>query len=133
MIRGEISLLISSDSDIISARQKARRFAEQIGFNGSWPFVFSTIISQLARSMLNQSKPSRINIKSVYNGIKPGIEVQAANNDSEIIDSTASTVKGIVYKKSTDFKTLVKNHIIDEFNVTPVKGQGINVSIVKWL
>ncbi len=133
MVRGEISLLISSDSDIIIARQKARWFAEQVGFSGSWPFVFSTIISQLARGMLKQSNNGRINIKSIQDGQKPGIAVQAANDVKEMYDEQAVKIKSYLVKNTTDYKALVANHIIDEYNIMPVKGHGINVSLVKWL
>jgi len=75
IVTGEISLLIVSDYDVITARQRGKWFAEQIGFVGSMPTLLSSLISELARNLLISAKRGKIIIQSVQSGIKQGITV----------------------------------------------------------
>ena len=78
IVTGEISLLIVSDYDVITARQKGKWFAEQIGFVGSIPTLLSSLISELARNLLISAKHGKIIIQSVQSGINKGMTVIAS-------------------------------------------------------
>lgn len=80
LVNGEISLLIISEYDVITARQRGKWFAEQIGFNGSMPTLLSTFISELARNLLLSSRRGRLIIQSIESVIKKGIVVIASEN-----------------------------------------------------
>jgi len=79
-VTGEISLLVVSDYDVITARQKGKWFAEQIGFSGSMPTLLSALVSELARNLLMSVKRGKVIIQSVQFGIKKGITVIASEN-----------------------------------------------------
>ncbi len=132
MMNGEISLRITSDIDIVTARQKARWFAEQLGFNGSWPIIVSTLISGLARNVLINPKHGRIFIDSVHDGLRPGISINAVNEGFDYSNSDMAG-KYLHMRNNIDFQTLIPKNIIDEFKITQGKDKSVNIKIVKWL
>lgn len=80
VVNGEISLSIISDYDVVTARQKGKWFAEQIGFGGSASTLLSTFVSELARNLLISSKHGKMVIQSIQSGLRKGIAVIAAEN-----------------------------------------------------
>ena len=132
MMTGEISLKITSDIDIVTARQKARWFAEKLGFDGSWPIIVSTIISGLARNVLVNPRHGRIFIGSIHKGMRSGISINAINEGFGY-SSTNLQNKNPPSITTIDFQALIPKHIIDEFMITHGKDKSINIKMVKWL
>jgi len=132
MMTGEISLRITSDLDIVTARQKARWFAEQLGFSGSWSNIVSTIISGLARNVLINPKHGRIFIDSIHKGMRWGISIKAVNEGFDYSNYNIQN-KNPPVKNRIDFQDLIAKHIIDEFNITQGKDKSVNIKMVKWL
>ncbi len=140
MIKGSISLMISSENDLVIARQRAASFAEKIGFSKSGSVIVSTIISQISRLLLRLNKPGRVNIYSIQKGLRNGIVISAFSNDRNI-----SKVQTVYDKKQPpsiqilspnlhlDFDKLLSKKIIDEFNIVPVSNKGISIEIVKYI
>ena len=133
MINGEITLSIKTDQDILTARQKVSWFAQELGFDGSWPIILSTIISELTRNILHYTKHSIISIKSVHEGNKNGISVTAFNNNPEISDIEAASCKDFLRKYQTNVGKKAAKKFIDVFKIAFGFNNDIKVEIIKWL
>ena len=132
MIRGEISLLISTDSDVVSAKQKAKIFAEKVGLNGNWPAALSTIIAELASRILKYTVWGKIYIKTIQRGVRPGIEISVFNNNNKSI-KPPEIKNDFLTDDNTELALMISRNIADELNVTQFNDSNINTSLIKWL
>ena len=72
-----IPIRIATDADIVSARQKGRAMAAQIGFSPSQATFVATAISELARNIVAYAGHGEITLRAALNGHAPaGIEVK---------------------------------------------------------
>ena len=135
MVNGEVSLLISSEYDIVTAREKGKWFAEEIGFKGSELTLLSTLISELARKVLSLNNRGRVVIRSVQRGSQKGIAINVSENLMIPHGISADHRRSESRDRQSDERLLMlaEKHVTDEFEVRP-KGQiGSVVKVVKWL
>lgn len=133
MIKGEISLAIRSDQDILTARQRVSWFAQELGFSGSSPIILSTIISELSRNILHYTKQSIICIRSIQEGNKKGISITAFNNDHQISEMQAVSCKDFLKKYQTNIGKRAAKKFLDVFKIALGFNNEIKVEIIKWL
>lgn len=133
MIKGQISLKITTGYDLVTARQQAGSFAEKIGFSKSGSIIVSTIISQIARRLLRINNEGRINIFSILKNNRNGIVISAYNNDQNISNVRTVYEDNVQPNINLNFDELVSKKVIDEFSVVPVSSKGINIEIVKYI
>src|SRR5258708_37328261 len=76
-LNGELRLPIQSDADIVTARQKGRALAIEIGFTGSDPTLITAAISELARNIITHAGHGEIKISRVSRNGRQSIEVVA--------------------------------------------------------
>jgi len=62
---GEIRVAINSDQDIVSARQKGRVVANELGFSSGDATLIATAISELARNIVSYARKGQITIRQV--------------------------------------------------------------------
>jgi len=77
---GEIRVAINSDQDIVSARQKGRLMASEIGFSSGDATLIATAISELARNIVSYARTGQITIKAVNGLNRQGIAVIATDD-----------------------------------------------------
>jgi serine/threonine-protein kinase RsbT len=82
MIDG-IKVQISTDSDIISARQHGRALAERAGFQGTDLTLIVTAVSEVARKIAEYAPPGEIDISVNQVGGKTGIVVTARSHSTD--------------------------------------------------
>ncbi len=63
MSDGEIQVAINSDQDIVSARQRGRAMANELGFSSGDATLIATAISELARNIVAYARRGRITLK----------------------------------------------------------------------
>ena len=63
MSAGEIRVAINSDQDIVSARQKGRALATELGFSTGDATLIATAISELARNIVSYARKGEITLK----------------------------------------------------------------------
>lgn len=73
----EITISVSSASDIVKARLAGREVAERAGFKSTDLTVVSTVISEMARNILESAVPGAIAISMCQESGKAGIIVSA--------------------------------------------------------
>jgi len=140
MIKGSISLKITSDNDLVVARQRAASFAEALGFSKSSSVIVSTILSQIARFLLRLNNVGRVNIYSIQKGLKNGIVISALSNENNTLNVHTMYDQNLQFYLGnlplglqSDLDKLAKKKIIDEFNIVSVNNKGISIEIVKYI
>lgn len=136
MVNGEVSLLITTGHDILNARQKTRWFAEQIGFRGSWPTILSTVISELARNILESARHGSILIQSVRNGNKKGILIKVTENSGRgqfIRDQAGNNAPWSPLTEIASVKFRNVRRVADGFEIGYDREGDVSLKVLKWL
>jgi serine/threonine-protein kinase RsbT len=129
---GEIRVAINADQDIVSARQKGRVMANEIGFSSGDATLIATAISELARNIVAYASKGRITLK-VVNGLnRQGISVTASDDGPGILDVDQALRDGFSTSGSLGLGLPGVRRLMDEFEITSQPGQGTTVVVKKW-
>jgi len=85
----EITVPITSDRDILAARQKAHALAKKLGFSSVEGTLVATTISEVARDILVSSGRGEVVLKPLRQEKRTGIMITAAYRIGTVL-STAS-------------------------------------------
>jgi serine/threonine-protein kinase RsbT len=131
-VADEIRMPITSDSDLIEARQKGRALAEQRGFASSELTLIATAISELARNIIRYAKCGEISIQVVDSNPKEGITIVARDAGPGIADVERALEAGYSTSGSLGLGLPGVRRIMDEFEIKSGIGQGTIVTVTKW-
>ncbi len=132
MSAGEIRVAINSDQDIVSARQKGRVMANEIGFSTGDATLVATAISELARNIVSYASKGQITIKMVNGLNRQGIAVIASDNGPGIPDIRQAMRDGFSTSGSLGLGLPGVRRLMDEFEITSQPGRGTIVTVKKW-
>ncbi len=129
---GEIRVAINSDQDIVSARQKGRVMANELGFSSGDATLIATAISELARNIVSYAGKGQITLK-VVNGLnRQGISVIASDDGPGITDIRQALRDGYSTSGSLGLGLPGVRRLMDEFEISSQAGQGTTVTVKKW-
>lgn len=132
MSAGEIRVAINSDQDIVSARQKGRGMANELGFSSGDATLIATAISELARNIVSYARKGEITLK-VVNGLnRQGIAVIASDDGPGIADIRQALRDGFSTSGSLGLGLPGVRRLMDEFDISSQPGRGTVVSVKKW-
>ncbi len=132
MSAGEIRVAINSDQDIVSARQKGRAMAAELGFSTGDATLIATAISELARNIVSYARKGQITLKTV-NGLKrQGFAVIASDNGPGIPDIKQALQDGFSTSGSLGLGLPGVRRLMDEFEISSQPGRGTTVTVKKW-
>jgi serine/threonine-protein kinase RsbT len=129
---GEFHIRISSNVDIVAARQKGRELADDLGFGPTDLAIIATVISELARNIVWYAHGGEIILKSVEDNDLSGILVMALDdgpgipNVEEVLHGRRSTSGGL------GLGLPGVRRLMDEFEVLSETGRGTRVTAKKW-
>ena len=133
IVVSEISVPISSDLDILAARQKGRALVKELGFTPVEATLFATTISELARDILFRANSGEITLKPLQREQRSGIMVRAAYDRGATIRSTASVAPH--YDATSTWSRLVLKqvkYLVDEMEFGFRSGGGATMTAIKW-
>jgi len=122
---------ISSDRDIVAARQRGRTYVLQLGFSSPEATLVATAISELARNIVLYAQKGEIELQPVEENGRPGVLVIARDDGPGISDvlraaidapSDCGGVMGLRAMKC----------LVDEFEIESRAGHGTRVAVKKW-
>src|SRR6188768_2345416 len=92
---------INSAVDIVTARQRGRTLALELGFNGADVTLIAAAISEVARNIVDHAKKGEIVMSSVaaVNGGKRGIQIIARDQGPGIRDVAQAMQYGYSTRK----------------------------------
>lgn len=132
MSAGEIRVPINSDQDIVSARQKGRVMANDLGFSSGDATLIATAISELARNIVSYARQGQITLKMVNGLNRRGIAIIASDDGPGIADIRQALRDGYSTSGSLGLGLPGVRRLMDDFEITSQPGRGTIVTVKKW-
>lgn len=132
MSDGAIRVEISSDQDIVGARQKGRTLATELGFSTAEATLIATAISELARNIVSYARRGEIALQRIQNTTREGIMVVASDEGPGIRDLRQAMRDGFSTSGSLGLGLPGVRRLMDEFEIASGVGCGTKVTVKKW-
>ena len=129
---GETRVSINSDQDIVSARQKGRALAIELGFSTGDATLIATSISELARNIVSYARRGEITLKIVRVSNREGISIIASDSGPGIRDIRQAMRDGFSTSGSLGLGLPGVRRLMDEFEIASEPGKGTVVTVKKW-
>jgi serine/threonine-protein kinase RsbT len=129
---GEIRVAINSDQDIVTARQKGRALAIELGFSTGDATLIATSISELARNIVSYARKGEISLNQVQASSRQGILIVASDDGPGIRDIRQAMRDGFSTSGSLGLGLPGVRRLMDEFEITSEPGRGTIVKVKKW-
>ena len=138
MMRGvrvtdDLRVPVISEVDIVTARQKGRALAAQLGFASSEQALIATAISELARNIVQYAGRGQIDISVERRGGRTGIGVVASDQGPGIPDVRQALEDGFSTGHGLGLGLPGTKRIMDEFELASEVGKGTRVAVKKWV
>ena len=124
---------ISSEVDIVMARQKGRALAVELGFSGSDITMIATAISEIARNIVVHAKRGTLTFSRIFNSSKAGMRIVARDEGPGIRDIRQAMRYGYSSRQGLGVGLPGAKWLMDEFHIESKVGQGTVVTMKKWL
>jgi serine/threonine-protein kinase RsbT len=129
---GEIRVAINSDQDIVTARQKGRALAIELGFSTGDATLIATSISELARNIVSYARKGEISLNQVQASSRQGILIVASDDGPGIRDIRQAMRDGFSTSGSLGLGLPGVRRLMDEFEIASEPGRGTIVQVKKW-
>jgi Anti-sigma regulatory factor (Ser/Thr protein kinase) len=130
----ELPLTISSGADIVAARQQGRKLALQLGFSDVDQIVIATVISEVARNIVEYAKQGEIRLRPVAGSAgKKGIMIVAEDRGPGITDLVQAMQVGYSTGRGLGLGLPGAKRMVDEFDIQSSQGKGTIVTMKKWV
>jgi len=128
-----ITVPIDGVGDIVTARQRGRELALQIGFPQTDATLIATAISELTRNIVLYAKHGELTLAAVKNELRKGIHIVAYDDGPGIPDLQRALVGGYSTSGGLGLGLSGVKRLVDEFEVDTEPGRGTRVAATKWL
>jgi len=128
----EWRLSIQSDTDIVTARQRGRTLAEQVGFPSVEQTLIATAISELARNIAIYAQIGEIVLRLERVRGQRGLTVIARDEGPGIRDIAEALQDGYSTSHSLGLGLPGTRRLMDEFEIVSEMGKGTTVTTRKW-
>jgi serine/threonine-protein kinase RsbT len=123
---------ISSDADIVTARQHGRALAGQLGFSSTDLTLIATAISELARNIVLYAGRGELTLELVERGGRRGIVLAARDEGPGIADVARAMRDGFSTSGGLGLGLPGVRRVMDEFEIVSKVGHGTTVTARKW-
>lgn len=124
---------ISSNIDIVTARQQGRKLALELGFEGAEVTLVAAAISEVARNIVDHAKQGEVVLDQVQHGSKRGIQIIARDEGPGIPDVAQAMQYGYSTRKGLGVGLPGAKWLVDEFEIVSKVGKGTTITMRKWL
>ena len=130
----DTAVQITSDRDIVTARQQGRAVAIESGFSLSEATLIATAISELARNIVSYATQGSITLKPTNgaSGMR-GLTIVATDSGPGIADISQALRDGYSSSGGLGLGLPGVRRLMDEFDITSHTGSGTTVTVTKWL
>ena len=125
-------IAIRADVDIITARQRGRTLAAELGFQKTDLALIATAISELARNILTYAGEGEIELALDHRMGRGAIVVVARDRGPGIGDIALALQDGYSTSGSLGIGLPGVRRLMDEFELSSAKGAGTTVRATKW-
>lgn len=125
-------MAISSDQDIVIARQRGRALATEMGFTPGDATLIATAISELARNIVSYARKGHITLQKIDGLNREGLSVIASDRGPGITDIRQAMRDGFSTSGSLGMGLPGVRRLMDEFEIKSQPGRGTTVVVKKW-
>jgi serine/threonine-protein kinase RsbT len=129
----EARIDINSAVDIVTARQKGRGLAMELGFEGSDLTLIATAISEIARNIIDHAERGQIVLSAIHQGSRRGLVIIAQDQGPGIADVPQAMQYGYSSRRGLGVGLPGAKWLMDEFDINTKVGKGTIVMMKKWL
>jgi serine/threonine-protein kinase RsbT len=131
--RLEERIAIESDSDVVTARQRARALAADLDLSSTDQTLLATAISEVARNITTYAVRGEVLLSIVRDdGGREGIRVVARDNGPGIEDLELALQDGYTSGGGLGLGLPGARRLVDEFDIESAPSEGTTVTLVKW-
>jgi len=131
-VAGEAVQVVTTDADVVAARQRGRLIAAQVGFSVGDQTVIAAAISELARNILLYARHGEIVLEPIKSGDRVGIKVIARDSGPGIKDVSKALMDGFSTSGGLGLGLPGARRLVDEFEITSAPGKGTVIVMQKW-
>ena len=124
---------ILSAMDIVTARQKGRAVAMELGFEGAEVTLIAAAISEVSRNIVEYAKGGEIVLQPCRNGVKHGLCIVARDRGPGIPDIARAMQYGYSTRKGLGVGLPGAKLLVDEFDIVSKVGEGTTITMRKWV
>jgi serine/threonine-protein kinase RsbT len=128
----EVEVVVSSEADIVRARQQGRALALQAGFTGTDLALIATAISEASRNIIEYAKKGEVFLRIIHQGGTKGLSVEARDRGPGIPDIALAMQDGYSSGKGLGMGLPGMRRLMDEFEISSKVGSGTTVKMRKW-
>ena len=129
----EERIAIESDSDVVTARQRARELAAGLELTSTDQTLLATAISEVARNITTYAVRGEVILSIVRDsGGREGIRVVARDEGPGIEDIERALQDGYTSGGGLGLGLPGARRLVDEFAIESVPSEGTTVTLVKW-
>jgi serine/threonine-protein kinase RsbT len=128
----EATIEVSSDADIVVARQQGRALAAKIGFNQVELTMIVTAISELARNIVLYAGHGQICLQIERNHHMTGIVVIASDKGPGIRDVKLAMQDGYSTSGGLGLGLPGIQRLMEECRIESTLGQGTTITVKRW-
>lgn len=132
MTADDMRVPINSDTDIVTARQKGRALAAQLGFSGSELTLIATAISEVARNIVEYAGSGEILFTPVSQSGQHGIVIVAQDEGPGIPDIERALQDGYSTSGGLGLGLPGAKRLVDDLQIESEPGRGTKVIMKKW-
>jgi serine/threonine-protein kinase RsbT len=132
-VPSETHVPIAHEADIVTARQKGRELATQVGFPSSDATLVATAISEVARNIVAYAERGEIVLDLVHDHGRRGILVVARDDGPGIADVALAMTDGYSTGRSLGLGLPGARRLMDDFEIASEVGRGTTVTMRKWV
>jgi serine/threonine-protein kinase RsbT len=126
------SVALSTEADIVTARQKGRAMALSMGFSPGDATLIATAISELARNIVAYAERGEIDLLPVERNGKSGLAVVARDEGAGIPDVRKALQDGYSSAGRLGLGLPGVKRLMDELEIVSEVGVGTTVTARKW-
>ncbi len=124
---------IESVDDIVTARQKGRTLAVELGFDSGDATLVAAAISEVSRNIVDYARSGEILFRVMNQGGRRGLCVVARDRGPGIEDIERAMRDGYSSRRGLGVGLPGARRLMDEFEIESKVGVGTTVTMKKWL
>jgi RNA polymerase sigma factor (sigma-70 family) len=128
----DIRVAVSTDPDIVAARQAARGVAAGAGFPSSELTVLATAVSEIARNIVRFAGVGQVIVEQIEDNHRLGVRIVARDAGPGIVDLERAMQDGYSTYRGLGIGLPGARRLMDEFEVVTRPGRGTTVTMTKW-
>ena len=133
MTQNETRVPITSEGDIVTARQKGRTLAEEVGFEGAEVTLIAAAISEVSRNIVEYAQRGEIILQATNHGGKRGLCIVARDEGPGIPDVAQAMQYGYSSRRGLGVGLPGAKLLMDDFDIVSKVGAGTTITMKKWL